>query len=205
MKPAQKLPPPKSGRPLSFDRELALNRAMLLFWRNGYETTSLSDLTAGLAVTAPSIYAAFGSKKELFLEAVQRYVGGPVTADSIIDQAATARLAAGNLLKASAIGFTGLSTPPGCLLASSATNCSASALDVQSELAGIRRKIEARLKKKIDLDIAAGALSAQTDAKALAAHTMAVIQGMSSLARDGATRAKLMRIAATAMCAWPAS
>jgi hypothetical protein len=102
-----------------------------------------------------------------------------------------------------AVGFTGTHTPPGCLLASSAISCSAAASDVQKELAAIRRKIEANLKRKIDSDIAAGALHAGTDATALAGHTMAVIQGMSTLARDGAKRDKLKRVVATAMRAWP--
>lgn len=203
MKLNEKVPLPKLGRPLSFDRQVALHRAMLLFWRQGYETTSLSDLTGGLGVTAPSIYAAFGSKKGLFLEAVKLYTGGPVTAASIIDEAASSRIAALNLLRASAIGFTGVSTPPGCLLASSTTNCSAGAADVQRELAGIRRKIESQLKKKIQEDIVSGRLSPQADASALAAHTMAVIQGMSSLARDGAKRPKLLRVTSIAMGAWP--
>ena len=67
----------KTGRPLSFDREAALEKAMLAFWESGYETTSISDLTAAMGVTAPSIYAAFGDKKRLFLEAMRRYAGDP--------------------------------------------------------------------------------------------------------------------------------
>src|ERR1700737_4190586 len=110
----------RTGRPLSFDRDAALHQAMLLFWRHGYEATSLSDLTAAMGVTPPSIYTAFGDKKRLFREAVDRYLSGPVTSESIIAEAASARVAAMSLLKASAIAFTGADTPPGCLLASSA-------------------------------------------------------------------------------------
>jgi AcrR family transcriptional regulator len=193
----------RTGRPLSFDREAALHQAMLLFWQHGYEATSLSALTAAMGVTPPSIYAAFGDKKQLFFAAVGRYVSGPVTAHSIIEQAATAREAAVALLHASAVGFTGTETPPGCLLASSAISCSDAAADVQAELAAIRRGIEARLKKKISQDIDSGNIAGAADADALAGHIMAVIQGMSTLARDGAKRAKLLRIAASAMLAWP--
>ena len=67
----------KTGRPLSFDREAALEQAMLTFWRHGYETTSIVDLTTAMGVTAPSLYAAFGDKQRLFLEAVRRYAGDP--------------------------------------------------------------------------------------------------------------------------------
>lgn len=203
METAAPAPRAKKGRPLSFDREAALHQAMLLFWRHGYEATSLGDLTAAMGITAPSIYTAFGDKKRLFLEAVGRYLSGPVTSDSIIEWAATAEEAAWGLLRAAAIGFTGADSPPGCLLASSAISCSAAAADVQGELAAIRREIEVRLNGKIAQAVKAGEMAAGTDVDALAGHVMAVIQGMSTLARDGAPREKLMRVAATAMLAWP--
>jgi AcrR family transcriptional regulator len=204
MKEAERTPRRKTGRPLSFDRDAALHQAMLLFWRHGYEATSLSDLTAAMGVTPPSIYAAFGDKKRLFLEAVARYLSGPVTSEGIIEGAATARDAAWGLLHAATIGFTGADTPPGCLLASSAISCSAAAAAVQAELAAIRRGIEACLCRRIVQAIEAGEMDAGTDADALAGYVMAVIQGMSTLARDGAAREKLTRVAATAMLAWPA-
>jgi AcrR family transcriptional regulator len=193
----------RKGRPRSFDRDAALQAAMLLFWRHGYETTSLNDLTQAMGVTPPSIYTAFGNKKKLFLEAVGKYLAGPVTSQSIIDDALTARAAARGLLDAAVIGFTGARTPPGCLLASAALSCSAAATDVRDELAAIRRNIEERLKNRIDRAVDAGELPTKTDAAALAAHVMAVIQGLSTLARDGAKREKLKRVANTAMRAWP--
>lgn len=188
---------------MSFDREAGLHKAMLLFWRHGYEATSLNDLTSALGVKPSSIYTVYGDKKRLFLEAVSRYMSGPVTSDSIIDQAADGREAALGLLKAAAFGFTGEDTPAGCLLASSAISCSHSASDVQEELATIRRAIEARLRQKVRSSVAAGLLPADTSADALAGMTMAVIQGMSTLARDGASREKLLQLVDAAMQAWP--
>lgn len=202
-KPAS-APRRRKGRPLSFDRDAALHRAMLLFWRHGYEATSLSDLTTAMGITAPSVYAAFGDKRRLFLEAVGRYLSGPVTSERIIDEAATAQDAAWGLLRAAAAGFTGEDTPPGCLLASSAMSCSADAADVQAELAAIRRGIEARLQARIARGVACGELPPGTDADGLAGHVMAVVQGMSTLARDGAQRGKLLRVADAAMAGWPA-
>jgi len=195
--------PRKTGRPLSFDRDTALHQAMLLFWRHGYEATSLSDLTKAMGVTPPSIYTAFGDKKQLFLEAVALYLSGPLTPAQIIDDAPTARAAAENLLTAAVLGDTGEKTPPGCLLASSAVSCSAAAADVQAELAAIRGRIEGRLRDRIARAVETGEMPADTGADTLAGHVMAVIQGMSTLARDGATREKLTRIAASAMRAWP--
>jgi AcrR family transcriptional regulator len=199
----EQAPRRRKGRPLSFDREVALHKAMLLFWQHGYEATSLHDLTAALGVTPSSIYTVFGDKKRLFLEAVARYLSGPVTSEAIIEQAATAREAAWGLLQAAVIGFTGADTPRGCLLASAAISCSAAASEVQEELAALRRRIEAGLKNKIVCAMKSGELPAGTDAAALAGHVMAVIQGMSTLARDGAKREKLKRVANTAMLAWP--
>lgn len=193
----------RTGRPLSFDREAALEQAMLLFWRHGYESTSLADLTTAMGVTPPSIYAAFGDKKRLFLESVRRYLTGPVTAQGMIDAADTGYDAARNLLEGSAIAFTGDTTPPGCLLAVGAIACSDAAQDVQQELAGLRGAIEARLRDKIAEDIGRGELPRGIDPDGLAGHIMAVIQGLSTLARDGASRDKLLRVARTAMTAWP--
>lgn len=194
---------PKKGRPLSFDREVALGQAMLLFWQHGYEATSLKDLTSALGVPPSSIYSAFGDKKGLFLEAVDHYLSGPVTSETIIAQAATARDAARELMFAAATGFTGTNTPKGCLLASSAISCSDGAAEVKEELAVRRRAIESLLTRRIDEAIRSSEIPNTSDAEALAAHTMAVIQGMSTLARDGANRAKLVRLAKTAMHAWP--
>lgn len=198
-----RVPRRRQGRPLSFDRDAALHQAMLLFWRHGYESTSLTDLTTALGVTPPSIYAAFGDKKRLFLEAVGRYVGSPMTSSSIIANAKTARDAAVALLTASAIGFTGVDSPPGCLLASAAISCSPDAADVQRELTTIRRSIEHELTSRIAQDVESGVLPRGVHSETLSAHVMAVIQGMSTLARDGAPRAKLLRVCETAMLAWP--
>ena len=195
----------KRGRPLSFDREQAVQKAMLLFWQHGYEATSLNDLTAALNVTPSSIYTAFGNKKRLFLEAVQCYVSGPINAESVIQGATTAKEAALDLLRTAAIGFTGDSTPRGCLLASAAISCSASAQDVKDTLTDLRKAIESSLRDKIKRSVKDGSLPAGTDTAALAAHTMAVIQGMSTLARDGATRASLLKVADMAMQCWPAA
>ena len=193
----------RPGRPLGFDRDKALHQAMLLFWRHGYEATSVNDLTAAMQITPPSLYAAFGDKKQLFLEAVQRYVSGPVTSESIIDGAPTARDAANGLLQAAAAGFTGKDTPSGCLLASSAISCSPAAADVQKVLRDIRLRIEERLRKKIERENRKRNGKARIDAEAMASYVIALIQGMSTLARDGADRAKLMTLIEAAMRAWP--
>jgi AcrR family transcriptional regulator len=186
----------KTGRPLSFDRDAALRAAMLLFWRHGYESTSLADLTHAMGITPPSLYAAYGDKKRLFLAAVDVYANGPQNAHQIIRQAGSARDAAQGMLMAAAVGYTGADTPPGCLLATGAISCSVSARDVQQALAAIRLGITQALAQRM---AAEGVVRAHTRA----AHVMAVIQGLSTLARDGGTRDELLAVVDMTMAAWP--
>ena len=193
----------KGGRPLSFDRDIALEQAMLTFWRYGYETTSIVDLTTAMGVTAPSLYTAFGDKKRLFLEAIRRYAGDPETMMRAIDGGATAFDVARDMLTAAAVAFTGKTTPKGCLLASATASGSSDSADVQRAVANIRASIDERIRARIERDVAARLLPAETDAAALSGVVMTVIQGMSTLARDGASRARLLAIAEAAMHAWP--
>lgn len=193
----------RTGRPLSFDREEALGQALDLFWRHGYEATSLAELTRAMGVTPPSLYAAFGSKKGLFREAVARYLARPRPPAEMVARAGSATEAARWLLEGAAAAFAGEGTPPGCLLASAAIAVSAEAEDVRRELAGIRLGVEAALRERILADVAAGALPAGTDAATLAAYVTAVVQGMSTLARDGAGREVLLAVARHALLAWP--
>ena len=194
----------KAGRPLSFDRDAALEQAMLTFWRHGYETTSIVDLTTAMGVTAPSLYGAFGDKQRLFLEAVHRYAGDPELMARAIGSAPTACDAARRMLSDAAAAYTGDMTPKGCLLASAAASGSAAAAEVQRVIAGIRQGIEAQLRGRIERDVAAGVLPSATDAAALAGTVMAVIQGMSVMARDGTPRAALLAIVEQTLRAWPA-
>jgi AcrR family transcriptional regulator len=193
----------KTGRPLSFDRDAALEKAMLTFWRYGYETTSIVDLTTAMGVTAPSLYTAFGDKKRLFLEAAHRYAGDPEAMAQAIDGAPSAHDAARAMLTAAAIAYTGDATPKGCLLASATASCSAESADVQNAIADIRKSIAARLRARVDRDIASSVLPAETDAAALAGLVMALTQGMSKLAHDGTPRTGLLAIVEMALQGWP--
>lgn len=193
----------KTGRPLSFDRDQALERAMLTFWRHGYETSSINDLTAAMGITAPSLYTAFGDKKQLFLEAMRLYAGSPYDIEQALAEAPTSRQAAQQMLSAAAVAFTGELTPRGCLLASATASGSSASADVQAQVAHVREDIQNRLKRRIDQDISLGLLPAETASESLASLVIAVIQGMSVLARDGQDRHALLAIARAAINAWP--
>ncbi len=176
---------------------------MLTFWRYGYETASVADLTTAMGITAPSLYTAFGDKKRLFLEAMRLYAGDPQTMARSIGDAPTARQAACDLMTAAAATYTGEDTPRGCLLASATASGSAAAADVQDAVADVRRHIEHQLRTRIERDIEDGVLPPATQAAPLAGLVMAVTQGMSVLARDGASRASLLAIVNAALEAWP--
>ena len=193
--------PRKKGRPLSFDRDIALNKAMMLFWEHGYEATSLNDLTSALGVKPSSIYSAFGDKKSLFFEAVDLYLGGDAALQKMLSQAPTARAAVKDMLDGAVVAFTADDKPKGCLLASAALSCSDAALDVRQSLGVIRRNMEAQVRDRIAVGIARQEL--RGDAGALAGLAIALVQGLSTLARDGASREKLTRIVATAFQGWP--
>ena len=191
------------GRPLSFDRDQALDAATRLFWTQGFEATSISDLTRVMGITPPSLYAAYGDKRGLFREALDRYLGGVASAAEAITAAPTAHDAARDLLTAAAVSGTGEDTPAGCLLASSIVTSSAAAADLREELAQIRRGVEAALRARIERDKRERVLPEDADAEMLAGHVFAVVQGMSTLAKDGAGRDKLLRIVEAAMRSWP--
>jgi AcrR family transcriptional regulator len=190
---------------LSFDPGEALEKAMLAFWRHGYETTSINDLTAVMGVTAPSLYAAFGDKKQLFLQAMRLYAGAPEALQQALDAAPTAYDAARDMLLGSARAFTGEATPRGCLLASATASVSKSSADVQKAVSEVRLDILARLEARIARDVTLGLLPHGTSASSLATMVIAVIQGMSVLARDGLGRAALEHMIEGAMKAWPAT
>lgn len=176
---------------------------MLAFWRHGYETTSISDLTAAMGVTVPSLYTAFGNKQQLFMEATRRYTGDQEASARAIDDAPTALAAARALMTGAAIAYTGETTPPGCLLASATASGSVASAEVQAAVAGIRKAVSDRLCVRIERDVTDAVLSPQTDAAALAGLVMTVMQGLSVLARDGVPRASLLRIVDVALEGWP--
>jgi AcrR family transcriptional regulator len=192
------------GRPLSFDRDKALNAALLQFWQTGYETTSVADLTHAMGITAPSLYTAFGDKESLFLECLAKYANpGPKTTPELIAEARSARQAAQQLLELSARWFTQRDAPAGCLVASSASSGSVSSQRVRAALKNIRDANRKALQKRAERDIHEGHLPRTVNAQALASLTMAIVQGMSTLARDGASQKALLDLARTAMSVWP--
>ncbi|MBC2904855.1 TetR/AcrR family transcriptional regulator [Streptomyces cupreus] len=192
----------RRGRPRSFDRETALEKAIMAFWEHGYEATSVSDLTRVMGIGAPSLYAAFGDKRALFDEVVVEY-GKRYAAfgERALTEEPTARDAVERTLREAAERYTTPGLPQGCLYAHAATN--GASPEVEQTLRDRRNATIAAVESRIRADIAAGELPADIDAGTLARHTGAMIQGMSQQARDGASRAELVALAEIALSIWP--
>lgn len=194
------------GRPLSFDRDTALEQAMHVFWERGYEAASIADLTAAMGITPPSLYTAFGDKEKLFLEAIERYALGPGSAGPrALKEEPTARGAIERWLHEAAEELTRPCHPKGCMVVMATTNCSVAAEHVQTALAKRRAAAIASIRERIQEGVDRGELPPETDAKALSNFYSTIYQGMSMQAKDGATRASLMATVDAAMRAWPAA
>ena len=177
-----------------------------MFWEHGYDATSIALLTEALGIGAPSLYAAFGDKRTLFIEAVDRYMRtyGAFTQRALADEP-NARDAVERLLRDAAAAYTRPDRPHGCLLISAATNCSPQSADIGAHLRELRAAGARALEDKFAAAARAGELPARTDARALATFYGAVLQGMSAQARDGAAQTALEHIAVAALRAWPSA
>ena len=199
-----KAPRKPRGRPLSFDRDAALETAMHVFWERGYEAASIADLTSAMGITPPSLYTAFGDKEQLFLEAIERYALGYGSAGArALDEEPSARGAIERWLTEAANELTQPCHPKGCMVVMAATNCSAAAERVQDALLLRRTEAIANVGRRIQGGIDNGELPPDTDAKDLANFYATIYQGMSMQAKDGATHESLMATVRTAMRSWP--
>jgi AcrR family transcriptional regulator len=190
------------GRPRAFDPEKALESAMLVFWRNGYLGTSLSDLTDAMGINRPSLYSAFGNKKSLFREVLARYFKGPSAYVNDALQEPTARAVVERLLHSVVDLLANPQTPATCLWVHSALSCGNDPL--REEFAAQRAAGLAALRTRFKRAIAEGDLTAGTDAEALANYVLAVNFGLTVQASTGATRKELLRAVNVALKAFTA-
>jgi AcrR family transcriptional regulator len=191
------------GRPREFDREQALEAAMEVFWRRGFDATSISDLTEAMGVNPPSLYAAFGDKEKLYLEAVEYYrVQRGEHIRQVMAAEPTARGAIERALREAAGEFSRRDSPAGCLLTMS-TSCAGVSVGVAQTLAKKRAMGRERMRERIQRGIEEGDVPASADPQALAEFIMTVFAGMAMHARDGATRKSLNATVDSAMRAFP--
>jgi AcrR family transcriptional regulator len=189
-----------AGRPREFDRDQALERAMLAFWRRGYEGTSMADLVQALGIASARIYAAFGSKQGLFREAVQRYEAGDGGfADRAMAQEPRVRDALARVLRDAVATYTDDAHPLGCMVVTAATNCAEENEAVAAWLAEHRRQRTQSLIDRLQRALDEGELRAGTDVQALGDFYATQLHGISVQARDGVPRQRLLAAVQTAL------
>mgnify|MGYP000129378803 CR=1 FL=1 len=196
----------KMGRPRTFDRDVAITQALHLFWEHGYDATSLSQLKASIGggITAPSFYAAFGSKQALFNEVMERYLSthGRVT-DSLFDMSLPPRAAIELTLRRSAKMQCEPGHPRGCLVSLGLMSaCSDESKAISEPLARARNLNHAGLVACIDRAICAGELPSTVIPETLATVFDSFMLGLSTLARDGAAHATLDAAVTQVMGLW---
>ena len=179
----------RGGRPRGFDRDRALEVAMRLFWRHGYEGVSVNDLTAALGIAAPSLYSAFGSKPDLYRAALERYerissIGDP----SGMAHAETVEQAVRSVLNAAIDSVTGRHRERGCMVSDGLVSCGEANSALAAHLSGRRLALRRHLAKEF------GRWVDKTKARSLARYITAILQGFSIQARDGASAAELRTI-----------
>ena len=191
------------GRPRTFDVDVALGRALRVFWQKGYDGTAISDLTEAMGINAPSLYAAFGNKENLFHRALERYGEGPASyvRDSL--NAPTARQVAERRLFGAAEQMTNPEHPWGCMAVQAAVACSESAAPIREQLIAARASTQEALRLRFVRAVSEGDLPTDADPDELAAYLSTVIQGMSVQAASGASRGELLKVASRALQAWP--
>jgi AcrR family transcriptional regulator len=192
------------GRPRSFNAEKALDLALKVFWRKGYEGASLSELTKAMGINRPSLYAAFGDKEALFRKALERYEEGPSGFLHHALDEPTARGMAERLLFGTATTACGENgNPGGCMLVQGALAAGDGAEPVRRELAAHRQAGLAAITERLRRAKKEGDLPADADPAALARYLMTVMNGMAVQSVSGATPANLRKVAETALRIWP--
>src|SRR5438552_14744223 len=192
------------GRPRTFSREKALKIAMELFWALGYQGTTLAELQKAMGgITAPSFYAAFGSKEALFRESVQEYmdtVGAPIV--RALMEGSTARASVHGLLRAAAASVSLKGRPRGCLITLGDMNCTPEHENVQELLRGHRAQRGKVIRQRLERGVAEGDVPRGADVGTMASFYVTIGDGLALQARDGASRKMLEAIVDSAMMAW---
>ena len=187
------------GRPREFDADVALDQAMEVFWRHGYEGATIAQLTEAMGINPPSLYACFGNKEGLLKAALDRYTKlRGIWMDEVV-AAPTARDVAERMLMGIADKQTDPANPPGCLLVQGGIACGSGSENVPFELAARRAQNEDQLRDRFVRAKAEGDLIQTSDPAALARYVSAVSVGMGVMASSGADREALRQVADVAV------
>ena len=193
------------GRPREFCVDHALAQALRVFWEKGYEGTSLNDLTEAMGITRPSLYAAFGNKDELFRKALDLYEAEKL---SYIRQALdkpTAREVAETMLRGSVDNVTSNTEPHGCLGVITSVACGPEAQSVREEVVKRGDQAKKALTDRFTRAKEEGDLPSHVDPEGLMRVLVAMLQGISVQATQGASREELDRLVESGLALWPST
>ena len=195
------------GRPRNFDTEQALDAALAVFWRKGYQSASLTDLTQAMAINKPSMYAAFGNKEQLYLAALQRY-----REQQLIKHAQAlagepdVKKAMRAFLRSVAVMLTAPELPGGCMVVNSAVASDIAALPA-SVVAAISTTVNqstfALLKDRLQTELQQRHLPQGTDIDQLVDYFTALMSGMAVIAKIGINRERLFETIELALSVLP--
>ena len=195
--------PKRKGRPRGFNYDEALDRAMHVFWRKGFEGATLNDLTAAMGIQPASLYKAFGNKRTLFEKALARYLAGPVAFVHDALNEPTAFAVADRILRRTAEFLTEGRSRRGCMTIQAALAGGVEGEPIRRTLIALRVKEQAALRRRFERAKSEGDLPNDADAADLARLITALFQGMTVQAINGASREDLLRLADTALRIWP--
>lgn len=191
------------GRPRAFDAETALDAALEVFWRHGYEGAALSDLTAAMGINRPSLYATFGNKETLFGRVLERYLAGPGGYWEAALEAPTAREVADRLLSGAIELTCGPHTPRGCLSVRCTQACGPDSEPARQAVLAARKAGYLALTRRLARARAAGDLPADSNPRDLARLLATITDGIAVQAASGAGHAELRRTVAAVLRTWP--
>lgn len=193
------------GRPRAFDADEALDKAMRVFWDQGYEGTSLTDLTSAMGITRPSMYAAFGNKESLFRKVVELYAEGPASYGTRVLQEPSARKVATAFLRGAIRATTTPGNPPGCLGVQGSLAASPSGRNARDALTAWRNEGMLKLRDRFQRAVDEGDLPPDSNPDRLARYLMTLANGIAVQAAGGATQDDLRQVADMALGNWPTS
>lgn len=191
------------GRPRGFDADEALERALLVFWAQGYEGASLDGLTEAMGITRTSMYRAFGNKEALFRKALERYSEGPASYVARALEEPTALHVATAFLSGSVRTTTQPGCPPGCFGVQGSLAAGETGRSARDTLAAWRNNGMSLLRERFQRAVDEGDLPADADPGLLARYLMTVSNGIAVQAAGGATRDGLHMVADMALRHWP--
>lgn len=191
------------GRPREFDVDDALAAALRVFWRNGYESATMADLTAEMGIAKPSLYAALGNKEALFNKALDLYEREKLAYMTSALSAPTARGVAERLLRGALEIQTSTCNPKGCLGVIAASACGAEAESIKAHVIARRASSEAAVVRRSEVARDAGELPETLQPQALARYLFALMQGLAIQGGSGISCEDLNQLVETSMEVWP--